>query len=93
MYIHEQLLRVQRLKLLQMSYYLKSLREAEQDRYVAKLEAAGLSLQDDLMPQQMTATFRRLASSLSMATFQPGSGIYTQEQFLSWKQLDSYDYF
>ena len=30
-----------------MSDYLKSLREAEQARYVAKLEAAGLSLQDD----------------------------------------------
>ena len=30
-----------------MSDYLKSLREAEQTRYVAKLEAAGLSLQDD----------------------------------------------
>ena len=31
-----------------MSDYLKSLREAEQARYVAKLKAAGLSLQDKL---------------------------------------------
>ena len=32
---------------IEMSDYLKSLREAEQARYVAKLEEAGLSLQDD----------------------------------------------
>ena len=31
-----------------MSNYLKSLREAKQVRYVAELEAAGLSLQDNL---------------------------------------------
>ena len=70
---------------------LKSLGEVEQARYV---EAAGLSFK---ATSANDGRFVFIAAwqaglKLSMARLlYPAAGIYTQEQLLSWKQLDSYN--
>ena len=73
-----------------MNDYLKSLREAEQARYVAKLEAAGLSLQDDPYTSANRCDGRFSQAGLKFEYAGPHfgyfiqqSGVYTQEQLLS----------
>ena len=83
-----------------MSEYYKSLNAEAKERYEEKLKHAGLSLDDDpyddtnknKYEDDMTA-WPPLEHGHIFTYFIRRPGFYTQEQLLSWKQLEAYNYF
>ena len=83
-----------------MSEYFRSLEDDAKLRYVAKLEAVGLTIQDDPFSPENESRFvddmaiwPRVEYGHIFTYFISRPGVYTQEQLLSWKQLESYNYF
>ena len=83
-----------------MSEYYESLDDEAKERYSRKLELAGLGLQNDpYVPanhekfKDDMATWPPLEYDYIFGYFIRRPGVYTQEQLLSWKQLDAYNYF
>ena len=83
-----------------MSSYFETLDRQGKDRYRGKLEAVGLSLKDDpYMPgasdkwRSDMACWPKIEYGHIFAYFISRPGTYTQEQLLSWKQLEAYNYF
>ena len=82
------------------SSYYDSLPNEAKERYVAKLESVGLSLSDDPYLSQNDSKF---SSEMSLwpsieyghifTYYISRPGTYTQEQLISWKQLEAYNYF
>ena len=82
-----------------MGEYYKSLKpEAQpaQERYSFKSQCAGLCLKEDsYLIKDYSKDMRQwpiVISSYTSLRKRP-AGIYTEEELLSWKQLDSYDYY
>ena len=81
------------------SSYYDSLPNEAKERYVAKLESVGLSLSDDPYLSQNDSRF---SSEMSLwpsieyghifTYYISRPGTYTQEQLISWKQLEAYSY-
>ena len=83
-----------------MSEYYERLDSEAKARYKKKLELAGLALEDDPYAPVNQEKFKD-----DMAAWPPleyghifgyfirRPGLYTQEQLLSWKQLDAFNYF
>ena len=83
-----------------MSESYKSLGSSEKARYIAKLEAVGLTLEDDPYAKESGGKFDTDMTSWPpleyghiFAYFITRPGVYTLEQLLSWKQLEGYNYF
>ena len=83
-----------------MGEYYESLNEEEKIRYRNKLEAVGLSIKDDPYSKNnedkyidSMSNWPRVEYGHIFRYFIERPGLYTQEQLLSWKQLDSYNYF
>ena len=84
-----------------MSDYFEGLSNKAKNRYKEKLQAVGLGIQDD--PYKPENDTKYVGDNMSIwpkveygnifAYFVQRPGVYTQEQLLSWKQLDSYNYF
>ena len=86
--------------IIKMSEYYKSLGTSEKARYVAKLEAVGLTLEDDPYAKESGGKFETDMTSWPpleyghiFGYFITRPGVYTLEQLLSWKQLEGYNYF
>ena len=82
------------------SSYFKSLDAKVKERYREKLSCVGLSIQDDpYLPTNDArfvndmATWPRIEFGHIFAYFITRPGVYTQEQLLSWKQLDAFNYY
>ena len=83
-----------------MSSYFATLDVRGRERYKEKLEAVGLSVNDD---PYLPCHSEKFCSDMSQwpkieyghifAYFISRPGTYTQEQLLSWKQLEAYNYF
>ena len=78
--------------------YIDSLDWQARKRYREKLEAVGLSLEDE--PYSANDRFRsdmtlwpRIEYGHIFAYFIVRPGTYTQQQLLSWKQMEAYNYF
>ena len=83
-----------------MSSYFDSLDRQGKDRYRRKLEVVGLSLKDDPFTPGTSDKWRadmvnwpKIEYGHILAYFISRPGAYTQEQLLSWKQLEAYNYF
>ena len=84
-----------------MSEYFKSLSNTAKSRYKEKLQAVGLTIEaDPYIPgndnkylSDNMAQWPRVEYGNIFAYFVQRPGVYTQEQLLSYKQLDSYNYF
>ena len=81
-----------------MSSYFTSLDFQAKERYKEKLEAVGLSLDDDpyISGDKFTSDMTRwpkIEYGHIFGYFISRPGTYTQEQLLSWKQLEAYNYF
>ena len=83
-----------------MSEYFRRLSEHSGSRYKEKLQAVGLSIEDDPYLPENDARFTDNMSVWPtveygniFAYFIERPGVYTQEQLLSWKQLEAYNYF
>ena len=81
------------------SIYVASLGKKAKERYVEKLTSVGLSLvcgpyksSNILFVNDMT-TWPRIEYGHIFAYFIARPGVYTQEQLLSWKQMDAFNYF
>ena len=82
-----------------MSDHYLSLKETAKSRYRLKLQLLGISLENDPyisgnanFQDNMTA-WPPVEYGHIFGYFIRRPGVYTQEQLLSWKQLDSYNYF
>ena len=83
-----------------MSEYYDSLSKEAKARYSEKLKLAGLGLEEDPYHERnknkyqddMTA-WPPLEYGHIFTYFIRRPGLYTQEQLLSWKQLEAYNYF
>ena len=82
-----------------MSSYFKSLDWQGKERYREKLESVGLTLKDDSYSPEndgfrsdMT-NWPKIEYGHIFAYFIVRPGTYTQEELLSWKQLEAYNYF
>ena len=82
------------------SRYFESLKEKAKERYREKLSCVGLSIQDDpYLPANNArfvndmATWPRIEFGHIFRYFISRPGVYTQEQLLSWKQLDAFSYY
>ena len=80
-------------------YYLSSSKEAK-ERYEAKLNSVGLSLVDDPYLSQNHSKFSTeilLWPSIEyghiFSYYIKRPGTFTQEELMSWKQLEAYNYF
>ena len=83
-----------------MSEYFKRLQDRAGVRYVEKLRLIGLGESDDPYSESNSAKF---VDDLTLwpaveyghifGYFVARPGLYTQEQLLAWKQLESYNYF
>lgn len=84
-----------------MSDYYKSLSNIAKSRYEEKLQIVGLTISDDPYSPENGKNFLRdnmshwpkVEYGNIFAYFVKRPGVYSQEQLLSWKQLDSYNYF
>lgn len=83
-----------------MSSYFDTLDRQGKDRYQRKLEVVGLSLKDDPFTAGTSEKWRsdmvnwpKIEYGHIFAYFISRPGTYTQEQLLSWKQLEAYNYF
>ena len=81
-----------------MSSYVESLDLQGKKRYTEKLETVGLSLADD--PYSLGERFNSDMTSWPkieyghiFAYFITRPGTYTQQELVSWKQLEAYNYF
>ena len=82
------------------SAYYSGLEAPAKRRYSEKLSSVGLSIQDDpflernkLKFYDNMASWPRIEYGHIFAYFISKPGVYTQEQLVSWKQLDAYNYF
>lgn len=82
------------------SMYYESLEAKAKQRYREKLSCVGLSIQDDpYLPINNgrfvndMATWPRIEFGHIFGYFITRPGVYTQQQLLSWKQLDAFNYF
>ena len=82
------------------SSYFESLDAKAKERYCEKLSCVGLSIQDDPYLSindasfvNNMATWPRIEFGHIFAYFITRPGVYTQEQLLSWKQLDAFNYY
>ena len=82
------------------SEYFRSLLEDAKKRYVAKLESVGLAISDDpYIPENdvhFTSEMRNwpnLEFGHIFTYFVSRPGLFTQEELMSWKQLEAYNYF
>ena len=89
-----------RLSATKMSVYFESLDDKAKARYRTKLELAGLSLQSDPYAPENQEKFQEDMTAWPpveyghiFAYFVRRPGVYTQDQLLSWKQMDAYNYF
>ena len=83
-----------------MSQYFRGLSETARVRYVEKLQLIGLQDTDDPYSEENKSRF---CDNMTLwppveyehifGYFVMRPGLYTQEQLLAWKQLDSYNYF
>ena len=80
--------------------YYESLEAKAKQRYREKLPCVGLSIQDDpYFPINNgrfvndIATWPRIEFGHIFGYFKTRPGVYTQQQLLSWKQLDAFNYF
>ena len=85
---------------MQESDYFRSLEAPAKRRYVEKLSTVGFSLEDDpYLPKNEVrfsddmTTWPKIEFGNIFTYFISRPGLYTQEQLLSWKQLDSYNFF
>ena len=83
-----------------MSEYYESLNSEDKVKYRNKLESVGLDIKDDPYCEENGDKFTtsmsiwpRVEYGHIFCYFIERPGVYTQEQLLSWKQLDSYNYF
>ena len=83
-----------------MSSYFDTLDRQGKDRYQRKLEVVNLSLKDDPFTAGTSEKWRsdmvnlpKIEYSHIFAYFISRPGTYKQEQLLSWKQPEVYDYF
>ena len=83
-----------------MSNYFESLDAKAKERYHEKLSCVGLSIQDDpYLPTNNARFVNDMANwpwiefGHIFAYFITQPGVYTQEQLLSWKQLDAFNYY
>ena len=83
-----------------MSDYFNSLGVTEKERYIAKLEIVGLTLERDPYLPANVGSFvtditgwPQLEYGHIFAYCIRCPGTYTLEQVLSWKQLDAYNYY
>ena len=84
-----------------MASYFQDLTATGKERYKAKLEVVGLTVKDH--DPYMPCNAARFRPEMSLwpkikyrhifAYFVSRPGTYTEEQLLSWKQLDAYNYF
>ena len=81
-----------------MSGYFESLDWQGKKRYKEKLETVGLSLEDDpycsdeRFSSDMTS-WPKIEYGHIFAYFITRPGTYTQQELVSWKQLEAYNYF
>lgn len=82
------------------SPYVASLDSKARQRYLEKLSCVGLTLEEDpyyvkneSKYQNDLTTWPKIEYGHIFGYFVKRPGIYTQEQLLSWKQLDAYNYF
>ncbi|XP_019861952.1 PREDICTED: uncharacterized protein LOC109590481 [Amphimedon queenslandica] len=82
------------------SEYFMSLSEDARKRYAAKLESVGLVISDDpYLPENnvhFTSEMRNwpnLEFGHIFTYFVTRPGLFTQEQLMSWKQLEAYNYY
>ena len=82
------------------SMYYESLEAKAKQRYREKLSCVGLSIQDyPYLPINNgrfvndMATWPRIEFGHIFGYFITRPGVYTQQQLLSWKQLDAFNYF
>ena len=83
-----------------MSEYYSGLDESGKKRYKQKLEAVGLTLEDDPYAPKNQEKFvndmskrPKLEFGHVFTYFIKRPGVFTMEQLLSWKQLEAYNYF
>ena len=83
-----------------MSEYYQRLSEEDKERYQRKLKVIGLLLKDDPFDPANNTKFSdnmglwpQVEYGNIFKYFIEKPRVYTQEQLLSWKQLDSYKYF
>ncbi len=85
---------------LKMSTYFESLKDKEKERYAEKLSFVGLSIEDDPYLPESEGKFK--ADMTTWPTIEYGHifvyfirrpGVYSQEQLMSWKQLEAFNYF
>ena len=83
-----------------MARYYHDFCVVEKERYRAKLEVIGLRIEDDPYLPINAARFLpdmslwpKIEYGHIFSYFVTRPGTYTQEQLLSWKQLDAYNYF
>ena len=83
-----------------MSEYYDTLSEESKVRYAEKLKLAGLSLEEDPYDYRNNNNYKDdmtawppLEYGHIFTYFIRRPGLYTQEQLLSWKQLEAYNYF
>ena len=84
-----------------MSEYYNGLKNTAKSRYREKLQSVGLTIEDDPYIPENRKNY--LSDNMSLwpkveyghifAYFIERPGVYTQQQLLSWKQLESYNYF
>ena len=80
--------------------YFLSLNEEGKERYLRKLTSVGLADTDDPYSPESSSKFvddmskwPKIEYGNIFAYFITKPGIYTQEQLLSWKQMDAFNYF
>ena len=83
-----------------MSEYFKSLSEEARKRYLTKLECVGLGINNDPYLPENDSKFNYNMSNWPSLEFghiftyyitRPGT--FTQEELMSWKQMEAYNYF
>ena len=84
-----------------MSEHYNGLKNTAKSRYREKLQSVGLTIEDDPYIPENHKNY--LTDNMSLwpkveyghifAYFIEHPGVYTQQQLLSWKQLESYNYF
>ena len=82
------------------SAYYSALDASAKRRYEEKLSLVGLSIQDDPYSSEKKhrftdglATWPQIEFGHTFTYFVSRPGVYTQEQLLSWKQMDAFNYF